>query len=172
MHSQPLPRIACFHGSGSNGSIYQIQCLRLQMLLESEFEFVFFDAPFERDAGPGVLPWFEEYAPFKSWIMKREGGTGEEIADGTDGRLGSENGVERAKRLMREAGGGGEWIAVMGFSQGTKMAGGLLKDQEKRKKEGVREGDGFDLKFGVLCMGSGAPIEGPTKDARYVANDA
>ena len=44
--SPTLPKIACFHGGGSNASIHKIQCARIQALLREQFEFVFFDAPF------------------------------------------------------------------------------------------------------------------------------
>jgi hypothetical protein len=66
--SPPLPRIACFHGGGSNGLVFASQCKRLQHLLAHEYEFVFFDAPFEREAGPGVLPYFKDLAPFRTWM--------------------------------------------------------------------------------------------------------
>jgi len=44
--SPTLPKIACFHGGGSNASIHEIQCARVQALLREKFELVFFDAPF------------------------------------------------------------------------------------------------------------------------------
>ena len=44
--SPTLPKIACFHGGGSNASIHKIQCARVQALLRENFELVFFDAPF------------------------------------------------------------------------------------------------------------------------------
>lgn len=44
--SPTLPKIACFHGGGSNASIHKLQCARVQALLRENFELVFFDAPF------------------------------------------------------------------------------------------------------------------------------
>lgn len=44
--SPTLPKIACFHGGGSNASIHEIQCARIQSLLREKFELIFFDAPF------------------------------------------------------------------------------------------------------------------------------
>ncbi len=47
----------------------------------------------------------------------------------------------------------------MGFSQGTRIVGGLLLDQQRRKELGLRKAEGdIDFKFGVLCMGGAAPI--------------
>lgn len=149
-----LPRIACFHGGGSNGEIYAFQCVRLQEVLKDDFEFVYFDAPFERSAGPGVLPYFQECAPFKSWF--KTGRDGVELSDGSGfDRVGTD-GVERVLKLMNAEGPAEEWVAAMGFSQGTRIAGGLLLDQQRRAEAGdPRE---INLKFGVLCMGGAAPM--------------
>jgi predicted esterase len=155
----PLPRIACFHGGGSSAAIYKVQCETLQKVLANTFEFVFFEGPYERDAGPGVLPFFtyETFGPYRTWFYKTE--SGEEVQDGRrdDGR--GEGGVERVLRLIKERGPGGEWVGCMGFSQGTRIVGGLLLHQQKKKKMGFsrQEGD-IEFKFGVLCMGSFGPM--------------
>lgn len=148
----PLPRIACFHGGGSTAAIYQIQCARLESELRNDFEFVYFDAPFERSAGPGVLPYFteERYAPYRTWFKS------DELGDGSGYESSGKDGVARVWQMMRDAGPGGEWVAVMGFSQGSRVAGGLLLDQQLRAQAGI--GNDIELKFGVLCMGSGAPM--------------
>ncbi|CAG8981659.1 hypothetical protein HYALB_00013617 [Hymenoscyphus albidus] len=156
----PLPRIAFFHGGGSNSSISAIQCAQVSGILSEEFEFVFFDAPFQRGAGPGILPAFAEpmYQPYRTWFtLSTVNGIGVEVSDGggfEDGENG-EDGVERVWELMRKAGGG--FVGVMGFSQGTRIAGGLLLDQQKRQEEGFKKA-GMGLKFGVMCMGGGAPM--------------
>ncbi len=156
----PLPRVACFHGGGSSSSIYAVQCASLQKQLANTFEFVFFEAPFERDAGPGVLPYFtyEEYGPYKTWFSKRI--DGQEISDGrADNGIGEE-GVERVLRLISAEGDGGEWVGCMGFSQGTRVVGGLLLHQQQREEIGhMREHGDIHFRFGVLCMGSGPPME-------------
>ncbi|TVY44760.1 Esterase [Lachnellula subtilissima] len=149
------PRIACFHGGGSTSKIYEVQCARLEGLLKPDFEFVYFEAPFTRSAGPGVLPAFDEesFGPYKTWFK----GEDPELQDGS-GYDGARDGVQRVWEMMRGAGEGGEWVAAMGFSQGSRVVGGLLLDQQLRGKAG-RKGDGdIELKFGVLCMGGGAPM--------------
>jgi hypothetical protein len=155
----PLPRIACFHGGGSSASIFAVQCETLQKQLSSTFEFHFFDAPYLRDAGPGVLPFFsyEKFGPYRTWFFKTEGG--DEVPDGRrdDGR--GESGIERVLGLMKAVGKGGEWVGAMGFSQGTRVVGGLLLHQQKRREMGFpREEGEIEFKFGVLCMGSFAPM--------------
>jgi hypothetical protein len=160
----PLPRIACFHGGGSSAAIFATQCHTLQSQLSSTFEFVFFDAPYERDAGPGVLPYFtyEKFGPYRTWFFKNE--SGEEVPDGRmeggkEGGEGEEGGIERVLRLLREEGEGGEWVGCMGFSQGTRVVGGLLLHQQKRREMGFPVGEGeVEFRFGVLCMGSFAPM--------------
>jgi len=150
-----LPRIACFHGGGSNGGIFEVQCARLQAELQNDFEFVYFDAPFDRAAGPGVLPAFEDYAPFKSWFKTDDKGA--IIGDGSGYDELNKDGIERVWSLMRDVK-GGKWVGAMGFSQGTRVASGLLLDQQRRIATGDQNNI-INLTFGVLCMGGGAPME-------------
>ncbi|KAL4878332.1 serine hydrolase FSH [Aspergillus karnatakaensis] len=177
MTTKPLPRIACFHGSGSNSSIYEIQCSFLTNLLADTLTLEFFDAPFPRSAGPGVLPAFEDYGPYASWFDTDDRRSEEERNDGSGFDATGRDGIERVYKLMqaRSGPGKGEWVGVMGFSQGTRVAGGLLLDQQRREEvasqgengnvngngngNGVSPGHGFNFKFGVCCMGGGRPME-------------
>lgn len=175
--SLPLPRIACFHGGGSNSLVFASQCKRLQHLLAHEYEFVFFDAPFEREAGPGVLPYFKELAPFRTWMKP-------EFLDDDESEV-----LERVMRLMtddtsrrqrmkgtdmREGEGDGEgerrvgkWIGAMGFSQGTRVVGGLLRWMESVQHRDARSSHpDIDIQFGVLCMGSAKPMSYSTSSTR------
>jgi predicted esterase len=151
-----LPRIACFHGGGSAAAIYKVQCEQLGHLLKNDFQLVFFEGPFERSAGPGVLPVFADYAPFKSWFTQDERG---ERADGSGYDASGNDGVERVWRLMEDEGPGGEWVGAMGFSQGSRVAGGLLLDQQRRDALGIPKKTHIELLFGVLCNGAGSPME-------------
>lgn len=151
--SRPL-KIACFHGGGSNRRIFAAQCERLQTWLRNEFELVFFDAPFERTAGPGVLPYFQSYAPFKSWFTTDE--LGQPIPDGSGYDDACSNGIERALAMMAQKAPMSQWVGVMGFSQGTRVAAGLLLDQQCREEMGMSIRTNF--RFGILCMGSAAPM--------------
>lgn len=151
----PPPRIACFHGGGSNGAIFEVQCAKLQALLKDDFEFVYFDGPFQRLAGPGVLPVFEDYAPFRTWF--KVDGDGNERGDGSGYDLVGGSGVDRVWDMMEAASPeSGEWVGAIGFSQGTRVVGGLLLDQQRRDEAGNARG--INLKFGVLCMGGGPPM--------------
>ncbi|KAH8429122.1 uncharacterized protein LDX57_006792 [Aspergillus melleus] len=149
------PRIACFHGGGSNSTIFSIQSAQLSELL-SEYEFVFFDGPFERGPGPGVLPAFRNDGPFRSWFTTDPSGI--EVSDGSGFGDGEEDGIERIYRLMDTKGPGGEWVGVMGFSQGTRPAGGVLLDVQTGNRKSGRASR-RNIRFGILCMGGGMPME-------------
>lgn len=120
----------------------------------------FFDAPFESLAGPGVLPTFtsKEYRPYRTWFARDdEGGL---RLDGRRLDRRDEGGVERVVRLIEDEGEGGEWVRCMGFSQGTRVVGGLLLEQMRLGRMGVWGfADGkIRFKFGVFCNGSAEPM--------------
>lgn len=172
-----LPRIACFHGGGSNSTIFEIQCSFLSNLLSQSFTLEFFDGPFLRSAGPGVLPAFEDCAPFKSWfeplsVPGAPNATNPDRNDGSGYDSTGRDGIERVLGLMeergREKGFGDEcWVGVMGFSQGTRVAGGILLDQQRRERLKGENGalarravgEGIRVNFGVLCNGGGVPMD-------------
>jgi hypothetical protein len=151
--------IACFHGGGSNSQIMQVQCARLQKALHQlgEFEFVYFDAPFECNAGPGVLPFFKDCTPFRTWF--KGDGTDAQKIHGSGYDDAETDGIERVWSLLRSRKDTvpSDWAGVLGFSQGTRIVGGLLLDQQYRKASNMP--NDFKLNFGILCMGGGAPIE-------------
>ncbi|KAK4696841.1 hypothetical protein P7C71_g1153, partial [Lecanoromycetidae sp. Uapishka_2] len=149
-----LPLIACFHGGGSNAAVMSLQCARLQKMFQHTFEFVYFEAPFIRSAGPGVLPGFKDYGPFKTWFKIDE--EGNEKSDGSGYDYHDNDGIERVLKLMLAEGEAQEWVGVLGFSQGTRVVGGLLREQQKRIEAG--EKCEIILKFGVLCMGGAGPM--------------
>lgn len=158
---QPLPRIACFHGSGSNTTVFEIQCTFLITLLSDKFELEFFNGPFPRSAGPGVLPAFEDCGPYYSWFEPENS-----APDGSGYNAIGKDGIERVLGLMEERGrergfGNEEWVGVMGFSQGTRVASGVLLDQQRREKTGMKRdvGEDIHIKFGVICNGGGPPME-------------
>ncbi|KAK0640232.1 putative esterase afoC [Lasiodiplodia hormozganensis] len=173
-----VPRIACFHGGGSNSAVFAAQCKRLAHALAGTYDLVFFDAPYERAAGPGVLPHFADLAPFRTWMQPAAG------IDATAARSDhdedeEEPGLVRVLKLMHadtlrrrraaRAGGDaaatepGRWVAAMGFSQGTRVVGGLLRRQQQRRRRQRRaqhldDPFGVELEFGILCMGSASPM--------------
>ena len=134
------PRILCLHGGGTSALIFTIQTRKVQWALNQHFEFVFIDAPFESGPGPGVLPVFEDAGPYYRWARWYEDERGERLRD-------------LIKATLEER--GGPWIGVMGFSQGGRMAAGLLWEQEQNKLHELVPG--VEFKFGIF-VGSGYPI--------------
>ena len=121
--------------------IFKIQLRRLQWALRPYFKFVFVSGPFESGPGPGVLPVFEGCGPYYRW----------ESPEGLDKALGQLKVRELLKTAMEED--GGEFVGLIGFSQGARMVTGLLADQEEGENEGMPV-----WKFGVLLCGSYPPF--------------
>lgn len=141
--NEHLPRILCLHGGGTSAMIFKIQTRRLQFALRANFRFVFVDAPFESGAGPGVLPVFEGCDPFYRWVVPEDHN--------------QERSQQRVRQVLREAvrkdEGEGEFVGVLGFSQGGRMAAGLLAD--------LKEGEATGLpywQFGVFICASYPPL--------------
>lgn len=120
--------------------IFRIQLRRLVSALRQHFTFVFVTAPLEGAPGPGVIPAFTDCGPFYRW-MAPEG------EDQVPLQI-------QVRRLLRETmeEDRGNFVGVLGFSQGGRMAAGLLADQEEGENEGMPE-----WKFGVMLCGSYPP---------------
>lgn len=142
-----LPRVICLHGGGTNTRIFRAECRGiLKQLLHREFRFVFAQAPFPSVAGPDVLSVYREWGPFRLWL--------ESPPD--DSEFPSQETVIELDRALEDAMhrntikcATGEWVGVMGFSQGAKLAASLLyRQQEGRAKTNFR--------FGIMLAGSAA----------------
>lgn len=137
-----LPRLLCLHGGGTSAMIFKIQTRRLQWALRSTFKFIFVDGPFPSPAGPGVLPAFAGCDPYFRWL--------------NPGSQNPEQDQRRVRQVLRKAmmDDGGEFVGVLGFSQGARLTAGLLADQEERNTtEGMP-----NWKFGVMLCGSYPPL--------------
>ena len=61
------PRILCLHGGGVNSSVFRSQCRALIKHLPA-FRLVFADGPWFCEAGPGIVPVYEDCGPFRRWL--------------------------------------------------------------------------------------------------------
>lgn len=138
------PAILCLHGSGTNETIFKIQTIRIQRLVGNEFEFVFANGPFESGPGPGVLPSFEGCGPYFRWTEQRGASETPEETRTLLSRLAKE-------QILKDGRG---FVGVLGFSQGAKLATGLLLEEQFGK--GIHWGEG--LRFGVICNGVSPPM--------------
>ena len=132
-----LPCLLCIHGGGTSASIFKIQTTRLQRALSGHFRFVFVDGPFECEAGPGVLPFFDGMGPYRRWINE----------EGFD--------EDKVRPLLRKrmAEDGGQFVGVLGFSQGARLALGLLHEKQEMEPEAF-----YELRFGVFICGTYPPL--------------
>jgi predicted esterase len=125
-----LPRILCLHGGGTNARIFAAQCRVLRAALSSTFRFVFAEAPFPSQPGPDVVSVYGTWGPFKSWLRLQDGDAAGldsvDIVDAIDASL--------ADAMISDdaLGATGEWVSLLGFSQGAKMAASLLLRQQAR----------------------------------------
>jgi predicted esterase len=145
--SQPQkskPAILCLHGGGTNQTIFEIQTIRIQRVLAADFDFVFTTAPFESEPGPDVLPSFDGCGPYFRWTMQRGPTKTPEETRTLLSRLAKE-------QIMKDGRG---FVGVLGFSQGARLATGLLLEQQFGK--GIDWGEG--LRFGVICNGTSPPM--------------
>ncbi|EHY57062.1 hypothetical protein HRR83_002559 [Exophiala dermatitidis] len=159
-----LPALLCLHGAGSNATVSKIQMRRLIWTLEKQFRFVFAEAPTEGDPGFGMLPVFESCAPFYRWVSRRFT-LGESDVEPTPAH--EVAAIDDALRKVMDANGGVEsFKGVIGFSQGARVAAGLLLRQKKneqqqqhQQQQGPRSGLlDTNFAFGVFLGGPYPPI--------------
>ncbi|OJD09768.1 hypothetical protein ACJ73_10099 [Blastomyces percursus] len=185
MTPSPLPSILCLHGSGTSAAIFKIQTIRLRRELQHHFSFVFIDAPFETEPGPGVLPVFADAGPYFTWVDLASLPASQRSLASTDGTEGKKltalqrsilrgrtqlmpaRTVELLEKTMREQieRDGKGFVGVIGFSMGGRMAAGLLLEQQLRLNAKSTDGngdvngaEGHGFKFGVFICATSPPI--------------
>lgn len=175
-----LPRILCLHGGGTNSRIFRAQCRIIRAHLQRSFRLVFADAPYLSKPGPDVTSVYADWGPFRSWLKPVPGGaqTGPfstppryanavvmpvhesdaaEVISAIDASLAA------PMRADDAAGASGEWIGLLGFSQGARMAASLLLREQHRVealagrtyRSMAAPGPAPLFSFAVLLAGSG-----------------
>ncbi|KAG9188476.1 hypothetical protein G6011_02399 [Alternaria panax] len=159
-----LPRILCLHGGGVNAAIFKAQSRSLIRHLQHSFRLVWADGPFFCDPHSDIISVYSDYAPFRRWLRWLP--EHPEIDEDTC--------IEEIGYAMRTAmedddreGGTGEWVGLMGFSQGAKLSASLLLEQQARETQARKEGTkiatgltgvpGIRWRFGILLAGR-APL--------------
>jgi pimeloyl-ACP methyl ester carboxylesterase len=158
--SKALPRILCLHGGGANAEVFRMQARTIIKTLNSTFRLVFADGPFYCDPGPGIVPVYEEYGPFRRWLRWLP----------EHPEVKAEAAVDEIWYKLRDAmekddlaGATGPWVGLLGFSQGAKLSASLLFEQQYRNQlrevgKNTAEDDAKpDFKFAVLLAGR-APV--------------
>jgi len=156
-----LPRILCLHGGGVTAEAFRLQSRALIARLQSTFRLVFADGPFLCDPGPGIVPVYADYAPFRRWLRWLP----------EHKEIDAESAVEeiwyQLKLCMDEddrEGATGEWVGLLGFSQGAKVSASLLYEQQVREEKMGKGKAGTNWKFAVLLAGR-APLVSLSEDS-------
>ena len=146
-----LPRLLCLHGGGTNARIFRSQTRALRAQLQSDFRLCFADAPFIcQSPGPDVTAVYKDYGPFRRWLRWLP--SHPEIPTKTAVEA-IEAAIDAAMKEDDVKGATGEWVGILGFSQGAKVAGSLLLRQQMRTGWGERHRVRF--RFAVLMAGRG-----------------
>ncbi|KAL7937296.1 serine hydrolase FSH [Trichoderma chlorosporum] len=149
-----LPRILCLHGGGTNARIFHMQCRNIRAALRNDFRLVFAEAAFPSNAGPDVLSVYGDWGPFKRWLrwLPEHPDPGpDEIIKQLDQSL------QDAMVMDDIRGATGQWVGLLGFSQGAKVSASLLYRQQMQEEMYGRGNASTNFKFGVLHAGR-APL--------------
>ncbi|EED12109.1 conserved hypothetical protein [Talaromyces stipitatus ATCC 10500] len=142
-----LPRILCLHGGGVNAEVFRLQCRALFRSLNGHFRLVFPDAPYLSPADPGVIPTYAHLQPFRRWLRWR-------IEQPNPGPEAICQDIDKVINVAiandNALGATGDWVAIMGFSQGAKLAASLLLRQQLRAEKLGQNQTDSSFKFGVL----------------------
>jgi pimeloyl-ACP methyl ester carboxylesterase len=147
-----LPRILCLHGGGTNANIFRMQCRVLARMLQPYFRLVFAEAPLAALPGSDVTAAYKDYGPFKAWLRVRDE---DPVLDAHHIVSKIEDSLKAARITDDCRGATGEWVGLLGFSQGAHLAASILANQQEL---GRRAGDDAArpvYRFGVLLAGRG-----------------
>lgn len=151
------PRILCLHGGGVNAAIFQLQCRSLMAKLSAHFRLVFADGPYPCPPHAAITPVYDEsHGPFYRWLRYEDF---HEALDACDASRAVLKQCRSAMDADDEIGAMGDWVAVLGFSQGAKMAASLLWLGEWLDPRPLPSPMSMDVRFrfAVLLAGS-APV--------------
>lgn len=145
--SLDLPRILCLHGGGTNARIFRMQCRVLERMLRSHFRLVYAEAPLPAQPGPDVTAAYKDYGPFKAWLRVHSQDpilNEYQIVDGIKDSL------SIAQLEDDNRGATGEWVGLLGFSQGAHLAASILANQQV-----LHSGRNAIYRFAILLAGRG-----------------
>lgn len=150
-----LPRILCLHGGGTNARIFRMQCRALQRALSCSFRLVYAEGLFPAQPGSDVTSVYKRYGPFKAWQRMTSQDRPERSAKEIINLI--EQALFAAMIADDRRGATGEFVALLGFSQGAKMAASILHMQQMRQQRPrwTAYGRWPEFRFAVLLSGRG-----------------
>ncbi|KAF0331146.1 Esterase citA [Colletotrichum sp. SAR11_59] len=154
-----LPRILCLHGGGVNAAVFKVQCRALIARLRPHFRLVFAEGPFICAPHHDIVSVYGDYGPFRRWLRWLP--EHQPVVDAETASAETHFQLRMAMDDDDALGATGEWVGLLGFSQGAKISASLMYTQQMlRQKYGRRiasAGGSADWKFGVLLAGR-APL--------------
>ncbi|KAK6072602.1 citrinin biosynthesis oxidoreductase CtnB [Seiridium cupressi] len=148
------PRIICLHGGGANARIFELQMRRVIISLQDHFRFVFVEGPWTSELHPDLKVVYGDFNPGRRWCRWLPQQPHLEDAAAS-------NEVERVLvDAMDRDEGSGEWVGILGFSQGARMAFSILLENQLRMQNSPPTTGfaGVHWQFGVIMAGRGAPF--------------
>ena len=149
-----LPRILCLHGGGVTGEVFRLQARSLITALKDTFRLVFADGPFLCNPGPGIIPVYADFGPYRRWLRWLPEHPEIDAQSAIDEIWFN---INDAMDADDKAGATGEWVGLMGFSQGGKMSASLLYEQQVREKSEGRDAKRPHWRFAAL-LAARAPL--------------
>lgn len=146
-----LPALLCFHGGGSNQTVFKMQMRFLTWNLQQYFRLVFAQAPVESDCH---VPTFESCAPFYTWVTMPYKPNNIGVINTSQRNVETVDDI--ILKLMEANGGVDSFVGCVGWCQGAKLASGLLTRQKMEERDSGSSR--FNFKFGVLIGSSYPPF--------------
>ncbi|KAK4067251.1 uncharacterized protein Triagg1_7694 [Trichoderma aggressivum f. europaeum] len=150
-----LPRILCLHGAGSSAAIYRVQGRKIFSGLRNDFQFEFVESPFRSSSGPG-MELFADSPPFYRWQCDMGASLSFDITA-------DEVRAERQKvtdllegALLKKADGKQPFVGIMAFSQGARVATGLLLHLARMRRQGCDKY--YNIRFAIISNATYPPL--------------
>jgi hypothetical protein len=99
------------------------------------------------DAGPGIIPVYEDFGPFRRWLRWLPEHPPIDAASAIDEIWFN---INDAMEADDRAGGTGEWVGLLGFSQGGKLSACLLYEQQVKEQSEGRDPKRPHWRFAIL----------------------
>ena len=147
------PRILCLHGGGVSAKIFELQMRTIIKSLASDFRLVFVDGPWLSEMHDDLLTVYSSHGPCYRWgnWLTTQSAIDESFA------------IKENERVLVEAmdkdEGDGEWVGLLGFSQGATLAFSILLENQLRLQGDPRATafTGVYWQFGIIMAGRAPP---------------
>lgn len=158
------PRILCLHGGGVSARIFRLQARRLASCLAPHFRLVFVDGPFWSEMHPDLRRVYGQMGPCRQWCSPLLPPNA--TIDHPDHAAAVDMIENCLEAVIKSDPGTGDWVGLLGFSQGARLAVSILLENQLRRTEtsprdfhrGIQPPfTGVNWKFGVLMAGRGPP---------------